>query len=166
MMKKIAALALAAALLLAAVACGGSSGTGAAEESTSNPGADMSVSEIMSKIMENVDTEFGTGEIELDADSLPYYAFVDYKDGYEAVANEAMISAIAHSVVLLRVPESEDAAAVAAEVNANADPAKWVCVEAEKTEVVQNGNLILLVMSTESVADAVVAGFNDFCGAN
>lgn len=154
-MKRIVFLSLALVMLLAVAACG--------NKAEANPGADMSVLDILSDIMSNVDMEIETSDMLLDSENFQYYAFIDYKDGYEAACNEAMISAQAHSVVLVRVPDGEDASAVAEEIRANADPRKWICVEAEKTEVVQSGNLVLLVMSGSDTATAVVNSFNEFC---
>lgn len=136
-------------------ACGG--------KADNNPGADMSVLDILKDIMSEVDMEIETDNMLLDSENFQYFAFIDYKDGYEAACNEALINACAHSVVLVRVPDGEDAAAVAKDIEANADPRKWICVEAEKTEVVQNGNLVLLVMSNTDTAASVVNSFNEFC---
>jgi len=91
---------------------------------------------------------------------FPAFTFIDYIEGAEAVISEGMISAIAHSVVLVRVPEGTDAADVAAQIEANADPRKWICVEAEKTVVSQHGSLVLLVMSSEATATAIAANFD------
>lgn len=123
----------------------------------------MSVMDILKEIMSDVDMEIDTDNMLLDSENFKYFAFIDYKDGYEAACNEALVNACAHSVVLVRVPDGDDAAAVAKDIEANANPRKWVCVEAEKTEVVQNGNLVLLVMSYEDTAAAVVNSFNEFC---
>lgn len=155
---KIIVILLALALTLALAACGGSSGGDG-----TNVGADMSVLEILQQIMSKVELEIDTDTVLLDSENFEYFAFLEYKEGYEAACNEAMINAIAHSVVLARVPDGEDASAAAADIKANANPRKWVCVEAEKCEVIQNGNLILLVMSDVDRADAVINSFNEFC---
>ena len=145
------------AALTALTACTG-------DKPAENPGADMSVSEILDSVMSSVELEINTVTTELDAENFPYFAFIEQAEGMEGAVSEAMINAIAHSVVLVRVPDSEDPATVAQQIKDNANPAKWVCVEAEKTEVVRNGNLVLLVMSDTATADAVVKSFNTFCG--
>ena len=53
--------------------------------------------------------------------------------------------------------------AVAEDIEANANPNKWLCVTAEKTQVVSHGNLVLLVMSFEDDVDTIVDNFNAFC---
>ncbi len=123
----------------------------------------MSVLDILKEVMSDVDVGIETDYMLLDSENFQYFAFVDYKEGYEAACNEAVINACAHSVVLVRVPDGEDAAAVAKDIEANANPRKWVCVEAEETKVVQNGNLVLLVMSYDDTTPAVVNSFNEFC---
>ncbi|MBQ6842030.1 MAG: hypothetical protein IJO80_02280, partial [Firmicutes bacterium] len=56
--------------------------------------------------------------------------------------------------------DSETAAKVAADMDANKDPRKWCCVEAEKAEVIVNGSTILLVMSSTDAATAIANNFN------
>ena len=54
----------------------------------------------------------------------------------------------------------EEAKKLAADVEANLNPAKWVCVEAEKTAVLVHNCTVLLVMSWSDVTDALTANFN------
>ena len=156
-MKRFAALSLSLLLLLFAAAC--SSDT---EENT-NPGADMTVDEIMTQLIEGVNSEISTASIPLDEENFKAYTFIDYIEGAEGVVSKAMISSVAHSVVLVRLPEDADVQAVAEDIEANANPNKWLCVTAEKTQVVSHGNLVLLVMSFEDDVDTIVDNFNAFC---
>lgn len=100
------------------------------------------------------------GSMALDAEMFPYYAFIDKPAGVEAVVSEAMIGSIAHSLVLFKCADGVDVNAIASQVQSNANPRKWICVEAEKTVVVVKGSYILLVMSNEVAADALVSNFN------
>ena len=152
-MKKIATLFLAVLTCFALAACSGGNGGNASGEKL-----DMSLSEIMTSIYDGVETVM-VGETELNAENFQSFAFIEYKEGYEGLASEAMIGSQAHSVVLVRVPEGEDVAAVAEQIKTNADPRKWICVEAEKTEVVTKGDVILLCMSFADTTDAIVANF-------
>ena len=81
-------------------------------------------------------------------------------NGVETPMAEGMVSAIAHSVVLVRVGDESQAEAVAAEIEKNADPRKWVCVEAEKKIVATHGDTILLVMSNAAAADGIAANYD------
>ena len=158
-MKKTLAFILCAIMLLSMAACsskGDESGNSEAEK----PGDTMALEEMFDKVLEGIEDLPELGQMAVEPDLFESYLFIQPIDGAEAVVSEAMINAVAHSAVLLRVPEGTDVEAVRAEIETNANPRKWVCVEAEKTAVVANGSTILLVMSDASVVDAMVANFN------
>ena len=167
-MKKFVLILLALAMILSVSACSGSSGSSSGGSSNSSDTASeldtMPLDEIMDKILDGV-ADLPQPLLENDLSSeegvelFKNYAFIDYIDGTEALSSEAGVSAIAHSVVLLRMPEDVDIEDVAADIEANADPRKWICVEAEKVTVSTNGRLILLVMSSEARADAITENF-------
>ena len=156
-MKRLVTLALALLMLLTVAACGKT------DDEQTNPGADMTIDEIMATILEGVNSEIAVMSTPLDEENFAAYAFIDPIEDAEGVATESAITAVAHSVVLLRLPEESDAQEVAKQIEENADPRKWICVEAEKTEVVSHGNLVLLVMSFEEDATTIVNNFNTFC---
>ncbi len=56
--------------------------------------------------------------------------------------------------VLLRVSEDQDIEAAKKLLEENADPAKWICVEAESVVVENVGDVILFIMADKDVADA------------
>ena len=56
-------------------------------------------------------------------------------------------------------------AAVAADIEANMDPRKWICVEAEATMVKTSGQYVLMVMSSQEIVDAISANFDTVFGA-
>ncbi|HIR51560.1 MAG TPA: hypothetical protein IAA53_09880 [Candidatus Avoscillospira avicola] len=101
----------------------------------------------------------------ISADQYPYYLFIDYIDGSIAASASAMIGSIAHSVVLLKLPADADVAAVAADIEANLDPRKWICVEAEATLVKTSGQYVLMAMSSQDIVDAISANFDTVFGA-
>ena len=102
---------------------------------------------------------------EVPADSYEYLLFIPYIEGSYAVVSEPMIGSIAHSVALLQLPEDADAEAVAAEIEANMDPRKWICVEAEASWVKVSGQYVLMVMSSQEAADVIAANFDTVFGA-
>ena len=146
-MKKLICLALAVCLSLSLVGCGGS----AIDE--------MPLADIMTTITEGVDAP-ATETMELTKDNFSAFLFIDYIENSEALVSESMIGAVAHSVVLLRVDDDADVEAVAEEIKEKMDPRKWICVEAEKSEVLVKGNTILLVMSFTEVTNPIVENFN------
>lgn len=158
-MKKWIAL-LCALFLIPLTACAGGSGASSSETVSKDPIEDMSLTDIANDILKNVADLPMYEPTELTAENFEFYTFIPYADGYEGVTADALIGSIAHSVVLVRVPDGTDAAQVAADIEANADPRKWICVEAEKTVVRQRGNTILLVMSSTATTDAIVANFD------
>ena len=152
-LKKLSAVVLAAVMCLGLAACGG-------KDDAQKPGDTMSPAEIAETITKDV-KDLPTSEImELDAESFASFAFIDMGEGMEGVAAEGLISSVAHSVVVVRVPEGGDAEAVRDSIEQNADPRKWICVEAEKTIVKAHGNTVLLVMSFTDTADAIAANFD------
>ena len=146
-MKKLICLVLAVCLSLSLVGCGGS----AIDE--------MPLTDIMTTITEGVDAP-ATETMELTKDNFSAFLFIDYIENSEALVAESMIGAVAHSVVLLRVDDDADVEAVAEEIKEKMDPRKWICVEAEKSEVLVKGNTILLIMSFADVTDPIVENFN------
>ena len=160
-MKRLFALLCALALAVSMVACAKND---AAEETVENPIEDMTLSDILDGILKDVPDLPGYQATELTSENFEFYTFVPYADGYEGLAADAMIGSIAHSVVLVRVPEDVDAASVAKDIEDNADPRKWICVEAEATHVRQYGDTILLVMSSAATANAILVNFDALNG--
>ncbi len=154
-MKKIFALLCALTLLAALPACGGK---------TADPLAEKSLEEILAASVKDVPDLPEYQSTALDAETFEFFSFVPYKDGYEGLAADALILSMPHSVVLVRVPE-EEAESVAEAMKQNADPRKWICVEAEKVAVDRCGGTILLVMSSGETANAILTNFKALYGA-
>lgn len=148
---------LAFCVSLSLAACGNTSSGG---EQSAFPGDEMTVAEIKDKVLEGLDDLPALGDIEPDADSFEYYAFVPYQEGVECIVSEALANAVAHSMVILRTPDDGTARSMAEQMKANANPAKWLCVEAEKTIVSVHGSTVLLIMSSESNADDIATAFD------
>ncbi len=177
-MKKVLSLILCAMLVLTLAACGSKGGN-----DTNQSGAEdtMPLAEMAEKLLEGLNEEelpmmMPPTTLSALAEGIPLengmtkeqvvdelfksYLFIPSVEGAEVVVYDAAITSVPHSVVLLRLPEGADAEAVRADIETNANPAKWVCVEAEKVNVVAHGSTILLVMSDVETADAIAANFN------
>lgn len=115
---------------------------------------------IMDEILSGTNAPEGETQ-EIPADAFEYYFGIEPIEGAEAIANEPVGGSEPHSVCLLRLPEDVDVNAVAADIQANADPNKWIYVEAETVLVETNENVVLLAMSSAEVANAVVSNFNE-----
>ena len=149
-MKRFLILTLVAALALCLAAC--ASGGAAAEP-------EMTLEEQRSAVLKGVELP-DLRNVEVTDENIGMYFFIEPVEGAETIVSEPIIGSIPHSVGLMRVPEGSDAEAVAANMRENMDPRKWICVEAEKAEVVVHGRTILLVMSTQDAADQIIANFN------
>lgn len=101
------------------------------------------------------------GSMEITSEDFEYFTFIPYADGLKAVVSEPMMGSIAHSVVLVEAGDAETAKKVAEDMKTNANPRKWICVEAEKVLSATNGNIAMLVMS-DSKADKIVEAFKAF----
>ncbi|WP_312369219.1 hypothetical protein [Lachnoclostridium sp.] len=124
------------------------------------PAEKKSLEDMMSAILDGVDLPM-VMNTPIDEDHFSYFLNIDVIPGAEALASDAAIMSTAHSVVLLRVPSTSDVKSVAKEVEANANPRKWICVGAEKVSVSYKDDVILLVMSKEETVDAIVKNFEN-----
>ena len=152
-MKKIIAAILCGLLLLSLAACGGG------EKS----GDTMSAEEILNGLYEGAGKDelpMGLMTVQAEGEMFEYFFFIPEVAGAEAWVSEPGISSIAHSVGVIRLPEDADAEDIAAQIEANMNPSKWLCVTAEKAEVICHGQTILLVMSSNELADLVIANFD------
>lgn len=148
-MKKILVLLMVAILALGAIGCGGTpsgeGGDGSSLEGT--------LSEIMDKVYGGVQLELPEmAQTVLDADNMVYFLGSDGIDMVEGLASEPLMSSIAHSIVLLRVSEGADVAAIMETIKKNVDPRKWICVGVEEDEVIVDhvGDLVILIMEAEA----------------
>lgn len=152
-MKKILALTLAVMMIFCCAACGGSASGGDTVEGD--------VSSLLETITTDLtDPELALGTNEVTADNFEWYFFIPTIDGAEAMVSEPLMGSIAHTIALVRLPEGVDAEETRAEIEANVNPHKWICVEAEKTSVVARGDLILLAMGETAIVDEAVERFH------
>lgn len=157
-MKKIITLLLAAAIATTLISC---SSNDKPEETPVNNNDE--VTENVAIVYENVDLTAVADSLyegipqdnmpmvmsmPLSADDFEFFSFMPYEEGIEAVVSEPMIGSIAHSVVLVKCPDETAANRFASSMKENANPRKWVCVEADIVEGVTNGNLAMLLMTT------------------
>lgn len=122
-----------------------------------NKTEEVDLNEVVDTLLTNVETPMYE-VTPIDEESFSYFAFVDYKDGYQAVTADALIGSIAHSVVVISTKDG-DGATLANEVFENANPQKWVCVTASKTAVMYTDDLVVLVMSQVDTVDSIKANF-------
>lgn len=109
--------------------------------------------EIMTSIYDGVEVELPpVVNTEVTKENSDYYFGIENMDFVQAIASEPMIGSIAHSICLAELPEGADVEAVKKEIKEKVDPRKWICVgvEREDVQVVNRGNLILLVLQQKN----------------
>jgi len=127
-----------------------------------NENIEGSLEDIMTKLYEGIKEEEKPMMLEnktLTEEDFKYYAFADIKYK-EAIASESMTGSTPHSVVLIRLEDSKDAEAAVKEIKDNANPRKWICVEAENVYVLNKGDLVVLIMSNE-LAEPIKTNFEN-----
>lgn len=100
-----------------------------------------------------------TMELDLqDIDTLTYNTGIADTTGIDAVyVSESMIGSVAYSAVYIRTTDDADAKGIMQTVMDNVNPAKWICVTAQKQIASTFGNDVFFVMGAEETADAVYA---------
>ena len=148
-MKKILFLFTTLILVISLTGCGQKNVQGTLEEIMDKVYASIPEEERPMMLMntevtkENVEMYLGTSDIEFE----------------EALASESATGSIAHSVVLVRVKDGADVELIKEKIEKNINPRKWICVEAEDVEVESKGNLIILIMSSESNVEKIETEF-------
>ncbi len=193
LMTKTSLLALAMAAAVSLAACGASSESATAtpaptatpETSTAEDGVsdDMGVAEVAepdSELSAMVDSIYEAYPVELmmmqtTAIDLNDEAWLTYNTGLSAeqaalvdagVKSESMTGSQAYTLVLLRVKNADDAQTVADTMLEKMDPARWVCVMADKMRVATFDDKVLFVMTDSELTDidALFAAVPDALG--
>ena len=122
------------------------------------------LTDLMAKVYGEIPAEelpMMLGDMPIDSESAEYFlgtADVSFK---EALANEPMISSIAHSVVLVRLNDARDAKDAVEKIKTSVNPSKWLCATASKVIVESRGDLVILIMSSEELAPKLEANFKN-----
>lgn len=180
LLTKTSLLALTMAAAVSLAACGASSQSATAtpaptatpEVSTAEDGVsdDMGVAEVAepdSELSAMVDSIYEAYPVELmmmqtTAIDLNDEAWLTYNTGLDAeqaalvdagVKSESMTGSQAYTLVLLRVKDPADAQTVADTMLEKMDPARWVCVMADKMRVATFDDKVLFVMTSSELTD-------------
>ena len=100
-----------------------------------------------------------------DANAVKSATGLENGDNLQFLAvSEPMISSQAYSLVLAKVKDGVDANEVAKAMSEKINPAKWVCVSAEKIYATNSGDVVCLVMASEEWAKPVYESFKTLAG--
>ena len=125
-----------------------------------------SLDDIMTKLYQDIpeDERPMLANTKINEENIEYYLGTKDIKYAEALASEPMMGSIAHSVVLVRVEDNVNIEAVKTAIKENVNPRKWVCVGAEKEDLIvkNKGNLIILIMvEDEATRNKLEEGFNN-----
>lgn len=181
-MKKSISMLLVLVMALSLLAGCGSSNTTETTEAPTEPALEtykleVTMEELANQIITEQPVEFMGGIIPMDLTdtsedglfAIKNYTGLENADKISDVAVfEPMMGSIPFSLVLVRVNEGEDSAAVAETMKNNIDQRKWICVEADDLKVVYFGDVVMLIMvgsETGMTAQSFVDAFDKVCGA-
>jgi len=130
------------------------------------PGKEKNIEGTLEDIMEKVYAGIAEDELpmmlanmEVTSDTVEYYlgtADIEFK---EALVSESEANSIAHSVVLVRLNDASKAEETVTKIKENVDPRKWICVEASNVVVKSKGDLVILIMSNETLTPRLETNF-------
>ena len=137
----------------------GGSDIGGAEEGGNN-GDNNEESNLDSELLSILDSVYDNSGVdewpmfsdtEITKDNMEYYFGTTDFDFDKAIAREPLVSAIAHSVCVIRLNEGADVEDVKTKIKENVDPRKWICVgvEDENVHVENQGNIVILIMDND-----------------
>lgn len=172
MKKKIALLLMTVMLTGVVTACGGNTDTDRTsdevqtqtqeEQGMVHLGSADEVAAFMDEMYANIPTDMvpmslATMELDLqDTDTVSYHTGLTDLSQIDGIAiSEPMMSSVAYSVVYIRTKEGADAEQIRQTLMDNVNPAKWLCVTAEKQVAGLFGDDIFFVMAAADTADLV-----------
>ncbi len=145
-MKKWVSAFLACALLFSLAGC---------KKQAAEPAVEGTLEEIMARVYtaSGLSELPNLGNVALTSENAASYLGAEVAIT-EGLASEALISAIPHSVCLVRLQDGADVTAVKKTILENANPNKWICVSVDPADVVVDsiGNLVILIMADGSEA--------------
>ncbi len=121
----------------------------------------MQLSTIAEKIYDGMENMPVMRTEKLTKDNVAEYLGTDKIKFREGIVSEANISTLAHSIVILRAEKTSDVEAIKKEIKANANPRKWICVEAETVIVESKQDVIILIMSNKTHAGMIQNNFKN-----
>lgn len=160
MKKRVIAVALAAAVSVMALA-------GCGKEAQSAETLEGSCEEILNQVYADAKLDSGLREAledyyqtnPIDESSEMYILGTDAVDYTDSACSAPLMTSIAYQCVILRLDAEEDVQTAKQQLLDNADPIKWICVEAESVVVENVGDVVLYVMADAQTADAIKTAF-------
>ena len=136
--------------------------TGEAVNTNKESNLEGTLEEIMTKVYAGIPEDelpMMLMNMEISKEDIEYYVGTADIDLKEALVSESGVGSIAHSVVLVRLNNARNASDAVTKIKENANPRKWLCVEASNVVVKSKGDLVILIMSNEDLAPKLDANF-------
>lgn len=159
--RKISAVLLAVLLLTTISACGKAGKEDAAK-------LEGSCEEILNQLYENASLDEGLRDvieqgyydtIAIDESNEEYLLGTTEVNYTDSACSIPFANATAYQCIVLRVDENQDVTEAKQLLIDNADPIKWICVEAESVVVENVGDVVLYIMADQETADAIKTAF-------
>lgn len=117
---------------------------------------------------DNLPSSLTTEEIDVsDADMVSYQAGISSTGQIAGISiSEPMMSSIAYSAIYVRTLDGADTSAIAKEMMDNINPAKWICVEAQKQLVASIGSDIFYIMGDSDIVKNVTDEVSNYAKTN
>ena len=158
--KRVAAVGMMFVMLFSFAACGK---TTASEEAEALSGSCI---DILNKVYETADLDASMRDAmqdyemtTIDADMEEYVLGTDEITYTDSAYSAPMMTSVAYQCVVLRVPDGTDVPKAKQTLLDKANPAKWICVEAESVAVESIGDVILYVMGFDEDVSAIKDAF-------
>ena len=123
---------------------------------------DMSLEEILDEMYALTGLEWpNLVKTPVDDDNMAYMLGTTNFEFEEALASEPMMSAQAHSVVLVRVDADANMETIKKDIKDNVDGRKWICVGVEEDNILVDSSrqYIVLIMDNEG-SEALLDAFH------
>ncbi len=118
------------------------------------------VSEVYKKVTVELPGSIDFMDVEKNADNISGYTGIKSTDKVtEMVVSEPMMNAQAYSFILVKVTKDADVEEIKEEILNNINPAKWICVSADKIYITNSGDVIAIIMASEEWAKPVYDAF-------
>lgn len=113
----------------------------------------MSCDEILDAVYSGLDDIAPmVGRVEINAENSEYYLGVAELNCESAMASEAMIGSIAHSVCVAKFADGTDIEAMKTQIREGINPNKWICVGVDDDKVIVDsiGNTVILILDQDN----------------
>ena len=158
-MKKILTILISKLMIFSLVGC-------SSNKVERNPVLSEDLTKVLDKIYEtaDLDEEFRASlehyqTVELNEENIQGYLGDTDVKFTEGISSAPMMSSIPYELVLLKLDENADVDAVKSTIKENANPRKWVCVEAEEVIVESIDNTVLFLMANKTEATPIKNAF-------